>query len=266
MRPLLGVLTIGGLRLPFAAYPTLLAVAAVAAFALGVLIARRRGLPARKVAVLLAASAGAMLVGARLGHVALNPGLYAEQPDRLIAPEPSGFALYGGLLAAAVVGAVVARVLRLDSRRTADAIVLPVGLGIAVTRLGCFLNGCCFGEPTSAPWAITFPSGSPAHLSQLASGAVGFLASPLPVHPTQLYEATAALGAAVLASLLLRRARPGMAFLAFVAAFSAFRWFDMGFRVPAVTLTAPAWFYPALYGALVVWALGMTVRVAAVRR
>ncbi|MFC1511517.1 prolipoprotein diacylglyceryl transferase, partial [Candidatus Margulisiibacteriota bacterium] len=50
--------------------------------------------------------------------------------------------------------------------------------GIAIGRVGCFLNGCCFGLPTKLPWGMVFPFGSLAH-------------SYFPgehLHPTQLYS------------------------------------------------------------------------------
>jgi phosphatidylglycerol:prolipoprotein diacylglycerol transferase len=53
-----------------------------------------------------------------------------------------------------------------------------LGLGLAITRIGCFLNGCCFGLPTKEPWGISFPPGSiPYSVFQS-----------LPLQPTQLYS------------------------------------------------------------------------------
>ncbi len=45
-------------------------------------------------------------------------------------------------------------------------------LGAAIGRLGCFLNGCCFGGPCELPWAVTFPTGSPVHYHQVRHGQV----------------------------------------------------------------------------------------------
>ena len=41
-----------------------------------------------------------------------------------------------------------------------DYFAPTVGLGIGISRIGCFLNGCCFGTPTDLPWGIEFPIGS----------------------------------------------------------------------------------------------------------
>jgi phosphatidylglycerol:prolipoprotein diacylglycerol transferase len=60
-----------------------------------------------------------------------------------------------------------------------------VALGIGITRIGCFLAGCCFGHPTRCPLGVHFPVGAPAsrqygldvavHPAQLYSSAGGFL-------------------------------------------------------------------------------------------
>jgi phosphatidylglycerol:prolipoprotein diacylglycerol transferase len=63
-------------------------------------------------------------------------------------------------------------------------------LGYAVYRIGCLLNGCCFGTVTDVPWAVTFGQNSEAFALQVAAGLVPPGAPhTLPVHPTQLYHA-----------------------------------------------------------------------------
>jgi phosphatidylglycerol:prolipoprotein diacylglycerol transferase len=63
---------------------------------------------------------------------------------------------------------------------TTDVFAPGIALGHVVGRLGCLMAGCCFGRPTSVPWAITF------HDSLAAGPPLG-----VPLHPTQLYEAAA---------------------------------------------------------------------------
>jgi phosphatidylglycerol:prolipoprotein diacylglycerol transferase len=66
---------------------------------------------------------------------------------------------------------------------TCDVFAPGIALGHVIGRFGCFFAGCCFGKPTSLPWAITFTD-------PFAAANVG---TPLnvPLHPTQLYEAGA---------------------------------------------------------------------------
>ena len=59
-----------------------------------------------------------------------------------------------------------------------------MALGIGLGRIGCFLNGCCFGLPSHAPWAVKFPPGSYSN----------FVFPSEPLHPAQLYLAAAGAG------------------------------------------------------------------------
>jgi phosphatidylglycerol:prolipoprotein diacylglycerol transferase len=68
--------------------------------------------------------------------------------------------------------------------------------------MGCFFAGCCFGRPTTVPWAVTF-------LSDFAAQNVGTLTG-VPLHPTQLYEAGAEL--MILGTLLALERRTGRSF------------------------------------------------------
>jgi hypothetical protein len=69
-------------------------------------------------------------------------------------------------------------------------VAAPLGLAVAVTRLGCFVGGCDFGKVTSAPWALRFPRGSSAWHDHVHGGLLpAWRDASLPVHPTQLYEA-----------------------------------------------------------------------------
>jgi phosphatidylglycerol:prolipoprotein diacylglycerol transferase len=72
----------------------------------------------------------------------------------------------------------------------ADAVAPALALGLALGRLGCWLNGCCYGAVSGRPWAVRFPAGSPAWVRHVDAGLIASSAScSLPVHPTQLYSA-----------------------------------------------------------------------------
>jgi len=74
----------------------------------------------------------------------------------------------------------------------ADAVAPALAIGITLGRVGCYLNGCCFGAvcDADAPWAVTFPAGT---LPWLRHVDAGWLAPDaprsLPVHAKQLYAA-----------------------------------------------------------------------------
>ncbi|NIV17445.1 MAG: hypothetical protein GWN47_03335 [Woeseiaceae bacterium] len=89
---------------------------------------------------------------------------------------------------------IYSRVARLEFGRLTDAFALPTIAAIAIQRIGCFLAGCCWGDPVSSDafqWlGVAFPAGGFAHEEHVALGLIApGAAASLPVHATQLYEA-----------------------------------------------------------------------------
>lgn len=81
-----------------------------------------------------------------------------------------GLVVYGSVFGAAVgLGAFVHKH-RLPLLALSDTIAPSLLLGLALGRVGCLLNGCCFGGPSDYPWAVTFPFGSPPHMHQAQLG------------------------------------------------------------------------------------------------
>jgi phosphatidylglycerol:prolipoprotein diacylglycerol transferase len=100
-----------------------------------------------------------------------------------------GLAYYGGFIFAAAFGLHYARKHALGMGRMADLAAPWIALGLALTRIGCFLNGCCYGKVSDVPWAVRFPPGSVVHKAQVDAHLIAENAPALPVHPTQLYLA-----------------------------------------------------------------------------
>jgi len=154
------------------------------------------------------------LLGARALSVLLNRPFYTEEPwsSWLAFWDRSGMALYGGLALASVAGVAYARAGRLPAWEASDVLVIAWSPSLALVRVGCFLNGCCYGIPTTSPLGLV--AGGPPN-------AVNFH---IPSHPTQLYDAVAILVIFALATQLWRRrAFPGQVTLCFLGLYSAFR-------------------------------------------
>jgi phosphatidylglycerol:prolipoprotein diacylglycerol transferase len=100
-----------------------------------------------------------------------------------------GLAFYGGLIFATAFGLYYARKHRLGMWKTADLTAPWIAFGLAMTRIGCFLNGCCYGKVSSVPWAVRFPKDSVLHQAQVDAHLIGPNDATLLVHPTQLYLA-----------------------------------------------------------------------------
>jgi len=108
-----------------------------------------------------------------------------------------GLTYYGGFIGATAAAVVLLKRDKFSFWKAADMAGFAIPMGLCFGRMGCLLAGCCFGAPSSAPWAMSFPPRSPAsdaqakvHLLETAR------AWSLPVHPTQVYESAASLAIA----------------------------------------------------------------------
>lgn len=103
-------------------------------------------------------------------------------------PESAGKNLLGGLVAGTT-ALFAGKYLFRFRQDFADTFAYALPFGVAIQRIGCFLNGCCHGTPTTVPWAVRYSEGSLAHFHHyencLTTGQDLFS---LPVHPVQLYE------------------------------------------------------------------------------
>lgn len=259
MSPILFRIPIGGTEFAVGAYSTLYLLAWAVGPLVGAWFAARRGMEWRRVLAVYFGALAAGIAGARLLDLFVAGGFYSDEPARAWSWSFQGFSLYGGLVTACVAAIALARVVRLPVWRLADSSVPGIVSGIVLMRIGCLLRGCCFGEITTLPWGVTYPVGSMPWAQQVTQGTVGLLgsltgaAAMRPVHPTQLYEVMGAVAVGALALVLLRRGvADGVAFLAFAGGFTAVRLANGFLRVRQDVITAPPWFYPALYVAMIV--------------
>jgi phosphatidylglycerol:prolipoprotein diacylglycerol transferase len=109
----------------------------------------------------------------------------------IVALWQGGATYYGGLLLAVAGAVIFLRRKKIGFFRIADICSPSIAAGVFITRLGCFMSGCCFGKPTSCPTGMVFPHGSMA----------GHYHAGVPIHPTQLYSSI--YGLAILIVLLL---------------------------------------------------------------
>ena len=137
-----------------------------------------------------------------------------------------GLTFYGGLIGATVAAWFLLRRDRFPFWKAADMAGMTIPIGLGVGRLGCLLAGCCFGTETHGAVGLVFPPGSPASEWQSQHGGLAskMLASH-PVHPTQIYESTAAIVIAAFCLLYVhgRKRYDGQVFLVFVGLYSIVR-------------------------------------------
>lgn len=204
-------------------------VALALAFTLGIAVAYRRagrlGIDRERILDVCIVILISSLVGSRLLYAATHPyefriplGTWTALFDPL-RTEPGaqgivGLSMTGGVVLATVCALLFMKLRGLPVLGTADLLAPSVPLGEGITRLGCFLNGCCHGTPCAWPWCVLFPAGSEASLRFGEAS----------VHPTQLYTSVLSFAlAAALLALARRRPRPGAVFFAFLTGIGAER-------------------------------------------
>jgi len=170
---------------PVPSYGTMLALSFLSGILLSMYFAKKRGLDPNVVSdagLYLIISA---IVGARAYYVMTHFGEFRGNLLSIVNPYQdgrigiSGLVMYGGFIAAIVTTALFFKIKKLPILRYLDVFSPGVGVGIALTRIGCFLNGCCYGVAAKAGsfLSVSYPieTHSPAGYYQRSIGAAGLL-------------------------------------------------------------------------------------------
>jgi phosphatidylglycerol:prolipoprotein diacylglycerol transferase len=195
-------------------YGLMMAIAFVVGTFLALREARRMSLDEDRVINVILVTLVCAVIGARMLYVLEHLPEFRREWTSVLALWQGGLTLYGGIVAGTFAGLVMAKRMRLPVWVTADALTPALALGTMFGRIGCFLNGCCYGRPTKLPWGVVFPHDS---FASLEFGSQ-------PVHPSQLYNALAGLVLFALFQGLRKRFRvPGVMFWTFVILFALVR-------------------------------------------
>jgi len=97
------------------------------------------------------------IAGARALYVLVNWAYFARRPWEAFKLWDGGLVFYGGFIVAVLSGWLYVRAHRLSLQRVLDLAAPYIPLGHAFGRIGCTLNGCCYGRPSMA-WGVLFPS------------------------------------------------------------------------------------------------------------
>jgi phosphatidylglycerol:prolipoprotein diacylglycerol transferase len=166
------------------------------AFILGIFLAQKRarkaGIAKNKIIDLSLYVLVSGILGARILFVLLDWQYYRYNFIEIFKIWQGGLVFYGGFITALLASIWFAQKNKLSFWKLADIMAPSIALGISLGRIGCFLNGCCYGK-ISESFGICFPVSSPAFNQQLAEGLItGNAVSSLPVIPTQLYSSLSA--------------------------------------------------------------------------
>lgn len=181
------------------------------------------------------------IVGSRIFHIVMFRGQYFgtglpvwRKAVGLIAVWEGGLVFQGAIPAVLVFVWWYGKRKDLPFFKTTDMVIPYIALAHGLGRFGCFLNGCCYGGRTDAPWAVRFPKGSPAYIDHVKQfGLVpGTAEWSLPIHPTQLYSIIALVLLCIVLVQLRNRWQPfhGSVFCVYLILYSAFRFVNEALR------------------------------------
>jgi len=112
------------------------------------------------------------IIGSRIVFILMNLEQYSGHWTSILDFQKGGLSWHGGVLGGILAIVVTSKLKGISIPKMLDLIMTPAIAGLGIGRIGCFLNGCCYGKACSLPWAVTFPHHR----------------LPIPVHPTQIYE------------------------------------------------------------------------------
>lgn len=157
------------------------------------------------------------ILGARIFYVVQFFDRYRDDLGSIIRIDQGGLVFYGGFILA--LGAVIIYSIKqkLNPIRVLDVMAPVMAIAHGFGRIGCYLNGCCYGRVTESSFGVTPPPGS--ELALLTGG--------MPVYPVQLLEAGENFLLCALYWYLLRRIkRPGIIMSLFFIIYGTLRFFN----------------------------------------
>jgi phosphatidylglycerol:prolipoprotein diacylglycerol transferase len=165
------------LDIPIYSYGVMMVIGFLAGIQLAKVLAKRAGIDPELFvnAGLIALVSG--VLGARLSHVIENIHQYTN-PNRsvwanlfdAINIRTGGLTYYGGFLLAFPSLLIYAIKKKVPLRLAMDIVAPCLMVGLGFGRIGCFLNGCCYGAQCELPWAITYPYDSIAYRDEFYDG------------------------------------------------------------------------------------------------
>ena len=197
-----------------------------------------------------------LIVGAILGARTLYVVSYwreffADEPiAEIFKVWKGGLVFYGGLIGAMLAGTLYIRAKKLPLWKVADILAPSIALGYVFGRIGCLLNGCCYGRACNLPWAIHFPEGNPLNPPTY------------PVHPTEVYESLLNLGLYALLAWLYRHKKfDGQVFGVYLVSYALLRSFVEMFRgdYPEYQHYLGGWATPAHLVSILILAAGLVL-------
>jgi len=170
------------------------------------------------------------LIGANVYYILQYEGI--SQLYKVIYFWAGGYVFFGGFIGGTIGVWLYLRLQKVPFLPSADIGAPYLALGHAIGRLGCFTNGCCWGDLCYAPWGVVFPKDSGIYDHHTIERLLHIDDQrPLPVHPTQLYEVFGLLMVFILLRIIYQNKKyNGQVLLWYFCLYGAWRFFVENFR------------------------------------
>lgn len=182
------LLTIGPFEIP--SYGVMQLIAWLVGIYLATKEAKRNGVDPNKVTDLCVYLLISAIIGSRIWYVVEHWREFSHNILGIFKIWEGGAVFYGGFILAFIVGMWFIKLQKLDFNRIGDIMASSLAIGVGIGRIGCFLDGCCYGK-ISYRFGIPFPAANfpPPFEQQLRDGLISANSThSLPVIPTQLYS------------------------------------------------------------------------------
>ena len=209
-------------------YGVMLAAAFAVGFFVAVKIGKQRNLDFDQIYGLTIVIILSSIIGSRLAYVIFHLEEFEGRWLDTISPIQStgqigisGMVVLGGVVTSIIVSLIYLKKKNIPAADAADTIAPALALGLAIGRVGCFFNGCCFGKICHLPWGMSFPEGSMPY----------YIYGDIPLHPTQLYAViyNLLIFAVLMRTMRIPRLR-GMQFPIFLVLYGVFRGINESLR------------------------------------
>lgn len=174
------------------------------------------------------------MLGARVAYVCEYwTEVFKDDLYSIIDIKNGGFVFYGGFIGASLAGTIFCLIMKRSLTDTLDVAATVLPLGHAWGRVGCFLNGCCFGRISDSSISVCYPRFSNAWCSQVKQELIsGDASCSLAVLPSQLIEAALNLAICVILVILYRWKKriPGMQMALYAIMYSSVRFYTETLR------------------------------------
>ena len=178
------------------------------------------GLDDDKCSGVLVTAMVAGIVGARIFYVVQFFDHYRNNLFSIVRVDQGGLVFYGGFILSIISIAVYCKIYKIDFFRLLDFFTPAIAIAHACGRIGCFLNGCCFGSPSKGVFSVTYPAGSEAQMRYPGCS----------VAPVQLFEAAENIVLFFVFYQLARKTKRGVAVSCYFIAYGILRFINEYWR------------------------------------